>query len=52
MTGSGPKAEGLALRGGGYRSASGAGLFGLLVYYVRTFRYRHVGFRPALAPDA
>ena len=42
--------ERLALRGGGYRSVSSAGLFGLLLYYVRTFRYRHVGFRPALAP--
>ena len=51
LTGIGPKAAGLALRGGGYRTASGAGLFGLLVYYVRTFRYRHVGFRPALAPN-
>ena len=50
LTGGGSVMMRLALRGGGYRSVSSAGLFGLLLYYVRTFRYRHVGFRPALAP--
>ena len=40
-------AERVALRGGGYNSAGGAGLFGLNLSYNRTYRYRNVGFRPA-----
>ena len=40
-------AERLALRGGNYGNAGGAGLFGLGLHYYRTNRYRYVGFRPA-----
>lgn len=40
----------LALRGGNYNNASGAGLFALNLNNSRTNRNRNVGFRPALAP--
>ena len=40
-------AERLALRGGSYRPSGGAGVFALNLNYSRTYRYRHVGFRPA-----
>lgn len=40
-------AERMALRGGYYNYAGGAGLFGLYLIYYRTIRYRYVGFRPA-----
>ena len=40
-------AERLALRGGGDRSASSAGVFALLLPSLRTGRDRVVGFRPA-----
>ena len=40
-------AERLALRGGGYYYAGGAGLFGLALNSTRTIRYTTVGFRPA-----
>ena len=40
-------AERLALRGGGDRSASSAGVFALLLHSLRTGRDRVVGFRPA-----
>lgn len=40
-------AERLALRGGHYGTAGGAGLFGLGLNNFRTFRYGCVGFRPA-----
>jgi len=40
----------LALRGGNYNNASGAGLFALNLNNSRTNRTRNVGFRPALAP--
>ena len=43
-------AERLALRGGYYYGAGGAGLFGLNVNCYRSNRNRNVGFRPALAP--
>ena len=39
--------ERLALRGGGDRSAYGAGLFGLDLECFRSYRNRRVGFRPA-----
>ena len=39
--------ERLALRGGYYNVAGGAGLFGLNLNYSRTYRGRYVGFRPA-----
>jgi len=51
LTGNGLDTERLALRGGGDRSAYGAGLFGLNVRNTRTLRNRVVGFRPALAPS-
>ena len=37
----------LALRGGNYNNASGAGLFALYLNFGRTYRSRGVGFRPA-----
>ena len=37
----------LALRGGNYNNAAGAGLFGLLLRERRLFRGWSVGFRPA-----
>ena len=40
----------LALRGGNYNNAAGAGLFGLNLNERRTNRNWSVGFRPALAP--
>ena len=40
-------AERLALRGGYYGNAGGAGLFGLYLVNNRTYRSRPVGFRPA-----
>ena len=40
-------AERLALRGGYYTNAGGAGLFGLVVNCYRSYRVRNVGFRPA-----
>ena len=40
----------MALRGGNYNNAGGAGLFGLNLNNNRTNRNRNVGFRPALAP--
>ena len=40
----------LALRGGNYYGAAGAGLFGLNLNERRTNRNWNVGFRPALAP--
>lgn len=51
LTGNGLDTERLALRGGGDRSAYGAGLFGLGLTDGRTSRGRVVGFRPALAPS-
>ena len=40
-------AERLALRGGDYQPAAGAGLFGLHLFHARTLRACCVGFRPA-----
>ncbi|MGN0008578.1 MAG: hypothetical protein ACI33N_02855 [Desulfovibrionaceae bacterium] len=40
-------AERLALRGGGFNYAGGAGVFALNLGSGRTVRYRDVGFRPA-----
>ena len=40
-------AERLALRGGNYNNAGGAGVFALGLDHSRTYRYRDVGFRPA-----
>ena len=51
LTGNGLDMERLALRGGGDRSAYGAGLFGLGLTDGRTSHGRGVGFRPALAPS-
>ena len=51
LTGNGPKAAGLALRGGRYNDQHGAGLFGLDLKCYRSNRSRNVGFRPALAPN-
>ena len=47
LTGNGLDTERLALRGGGDRSAYGAGLFGLDLDCYRSYRVRRVGFRPA-----
>ena len=44
-------AERLALRGGGYRTASGAGVFALMFIQARVYSIGSVGFRPALAPS-
>ena len=51
LTGNGLDMERLALRGGYFGHGVGAGLFGLNLDNYRTDRYRHVGFRPALAPS-